>query len=52
MGPPIEVERVQNPTDEQISGLHEKFTKHLIKLFEQEKHKYVQNPEKTELIIE
>ena len=52
VGKPIPVEKVPEPTTEQINALHEKFTGELKVLFESEKHKYILNPETTELIID
>lgn len=46
-GKPIEVEKVENPTQEQIDNLHVKFMQRLEEIFEKHKHKYVDNPEKT-----
>lgn len=50
VGKPIDVERVKNPTKEQIDDLHQKFKESLLELFNEEKHKYVQDPT-TKLII-
>lgn len=52
VGSPLEVGKIENPTDEQINEVHEKFTQHLVKMFEQEKHKYLENPDETQLIID
>lgn len=52
VGKPIYVEKVENPTQEQVNALHETFTKELISLFEENKHKYEANPEKPLLVIE
>ncbi|KAF2903974.1 hypothetical protein ILUMI_02209 [Ignelater luminosus] len=51
IGKPLEVQQVENPTQEQISAVHEKFMEHLTQFFEEEKHKYVENPEQTKLVI-
>lgn len=52
VGKPIYVEKVTNPTTEQINALHETFTKGLISLFEENKHKYEKDPQKATLVIE
>lgn len=52
IGKPIYVEKVANPTTEQIDALHETFTKALTALFEENKHKYEQDPQKASLIID
>ncbi|XP_044742312.1 2-acylglycerol O-acyltransferase 1-like [Chrysoperla carnea] len=51
VGKPIDVVRVDEPTTELVDEYHAKFTKALIELFETEKYKYADNPEKTKLII-
>lgn len=43
VGAPIEVEKVPDPTNEQIEELHKKFTFHLLEFFENNKHKYIPN---------
>jgi 2-acylglycerol O-acyltransferase 2 len=52
VGCPIDTVKTENPTQKDIDDLHEKFTDSLIKLFEDNKHKYLQNPDKTHLIVE
>ncbi|XP_073978557.1 uncharacterized protein isoform X2 [Rhodnius prolixus] len=52
VGKPIVVEKVINPTKNEINDLHERFIQELIALFEEHKHKYVPNPEKSHLSIE
>lgn len=51
VGPPIDVERIENPTNEQINVYHQKFVKHIKTLFEENKHKYIPNADKTELVF-
>ncbi len=41
VGKPIDVERVDHPTNEQIDDLHSKYIEELTKLFEEHKEKYV-----------
>lgn len=50
-GDPIDVEKVEKPTPEQVDALHQKFVEELRKLFEEYKFRYVKNPEKTFLEI-
>lgn len=52
VGKPIPIEKVPEPTKEQINAIHEKFTEELIELFESKKHDYVSNPETIHLVIE
>eukprot|EP00727_Mastigamoeba_balamuthi_P001623 m51a1_g11458 putative mono- or diacylglycerol acyltransferase (768) ;mRNA; r:1297-4143 len=39
VAPPIHVERVEEPTEQQINELHDRFVKELIALFERHKHR-------------
>ncbi|EEZ98241.2 2-acylglycerol O-acyltransferase 1 isoform X1 [Tribolium castaneum] len=52
VGTPIEVERVENPSQEQIDALHNKFKLELKNLFEEYKFKFLDNPEQTFLEFE
>lgn len=52
VGKPIVVERVPDPTQEQIDTLHATFIKHLTELFEKHKHKYLEKPDETTLVID
>lgn len=52
VGEPIATIASNEPTNKQVDELHEQFTEALIKLFEEHKHKYIMNAEKTELIID
>ncbi|KAF2880666.1 hypothetical protein ILUMI_25505 [Ignelater luminosus] len=52
VGTPIDVEKVEDPTQEQIDSLHATFIKHLTDLFEEHKHKYLEKPEETFLVID
>lgn len=47
VGKPIDVPKVQEPKQELIDEIHEKFIKDLIELFESNKHKYIENSEST-----
>lgn len=40
IGKPIDVKKVENPTQEQVNGLHEIYIKSLVELFDEHKHKY------------
>ncbi|XP_075212540.1 2-acylglycerol O-acyltransferase 2-like [Lycorma delicatula] len=51
VGSPIYVEKKEHPNDEEIENLHYIFTNKLIDLFENNKHKYISNPDETSLII-
>lgn len=43
VGRPINVEKIENPTEEQINTLQEKYIKELIDLFETNKEKYLKD---------
>ncbi|RNA21588.1 2-acylglycerol O-acyltransferase 2 [Brachionus plicatilis] len=45
VGKPIPVKRVEHPTDEQIKKLHEQYIFELLELFEENKIKYLKNPD-------
>ncbi|KAK5644897.1 hypothetical protein RI129_006197 [Pyrocoelia pectoralis] len=53
IGKPIEVQKVLNPTKEEINNLHQKFKEELtrISLFNEYKLKYIENSENVNLII-
>jgi len=51
VGKPIDVDKVEAPTQEQVDELHAKFIESLNNLFESEKHKYIENADKIHLII-
>lgn len=48
----MDVPKLSNPTNEEIDKYHDKFVKHLQEMFEEQKYHYVDEPEKTHLIIE
>lgn len=50
VGKPIPVDKIENPTEEDVEGLHRRFIEDIIKLFDEEKHKYLEEPD-TDLII-
>ncbi|CAG9857808.1 unnamed protein product [Phyllotreta striolata] len=52
VGQPLEVPKIENPSKEIIEEYHEKFSKHLSDMFEEQKHNYLDNPEEKKLIIE
>lgn len=52
IGAPIEVERNDSPSNEQIDKLHDLFSMELKKVFEMHKGKYIDNHESVQLIIE
>lgn len=51
IGEPMEVEQVDNPTDEQINQLHERFVAELHKLFDEYKHKVGGNWHNKQLLV-
>ncbi|XP_015121847.1 2-acylglycerol O-acyltransferase 2-A [Diachasma alloeum] len=51
VGEPLELPKILKPSQEEIDEYHQKFTEKLIELFETEKHKYLENPEKIKLSI-
>nr|CAD7257111.1 unnamed protein product [Timema shepardi] len=52
VGRPMEVEKIPDPSRQQVDEVHQRFTDHLLAFFEAEKHKYVKEPDKTLLEIE
>ncbi|XP_072392001.1 2-acylglycerol O-acyltransferase 2-like [Diabrotica undecimpunctata] len=52
VGEPMDVPKLDNVTRKDIEEYHEKFTKHLIAMFEEQKYKYVEKPEEKKLVIE
>ncbi|KAF2886935.1 hypothetical protein ILUMI_19238 [Ignelater luminosus] len=52
VGRPLDIEKIENPTREEVNNVHEKFVARLIELFEEQKHHYLKDPENTSLIIE
>ncbi|XP_044258761.1 2-acylglycerol O-acyltransferase 1-like isoform X2 [Tribolium madens] len=52
VGTPIEVDKVENPSQKQVDDLHKKFIEELKKLFEEYKYKFLDNPEQTFLELE
>lgn len=51
VGAPIEVERNQDPSKEEVDAVHAIFVDKLVELFENEKPKYVPNHENVKLVI-
>ncbi|KAL3277369.1 hypothetical protein HHI36_012719 [Cryptolaemus montrouzieri] len=51
VGDPIDVQKIENPTQEQIDELHQKFEKKLIELFDDQKKNYLENFEEAHLEI-
>lgn len=49
VGRPIDLQKTENPTQEEVDELHSKFVQQLVDLFESEKHRYIKNSEKTHL---
>lgn len=52
VGAPIDTVKTENPTNEEINDMHQKFIIALEKLFEDHKVKYLKNSDKIKLIIE
>nr|CAD7450344.1 unnamed protein product [Timema bartmani] len=52
VGRPMEVEKIPDPSRQQVDEVHQRFTDHLLAFFEAEKHKYVKESDKTVLEIE
>lgn len=52
VGKPIEIPKIEAPTQEQIDYYHTLYTEELIKLFEEQKYKYIKNPDNVNLVIE
>ncbi|XP_050296536.1 2-acylglycerol O-acyltransferase 1-like [Anthonomus grandis grandis] len=52
VGSQMEVPKIENPSPEQVEEYHAKFVQHLQRTFEEEKFRYLENPENTKLIIE
>ncbi|KAB0800721.1 hypothetical protein PPYR_06460 [Photinus pyralis] len=51
VGDPIEVSRIENPSQNQIEDLHSRFVEQLEKLFNDHKHSYVRDADNVKLII-
>lgn len=49
VGSPIELPKIPEPTTEQIDEYHQIFIKHLVELFDNNKHKYVENADSVSL---
>ncbi|KAK9302948.1 hypothetical protein QLX08_005215 [Tetragonisca angustula] len=49
VGSPMELPKIEEPTEEQVNEYHGKFIEHMVDFFEKEKHKYVENAEKVHL---
>lgn len=49
VGSPIELPKIADPTSEEIDKYHDKFIKHLVELFEAQKHNYINNAENVTL---
>lgn len=52
VGKPIPVEKKENPTNEEITALHTKFTQELVNLFDEYKYKYLPKPDSVFLAVE
>ncbi|CAH1396908.1 unnamed protein product [Nezara viridula] len=52
VGKPVEIPKIEEPTQEQIDYYHTLYTEELMKLFEEEKHKYVKDSENVHLVVE
>jgi hypothetical protein len=52
VGTPIEVTKLENPTNEQVEELHDKFVQALVALFDEYKYKYLENPEDQHLELQ
>lgn len=50
-GTPIDVPKIEEPTQEQVDEVHAKLMTQLVDLFEKHKHLYLQDPENAKLII-
>lgn len=51
MGEPIDVKKVTEPTNEEIEKLYQLFISRLVKLFEGQKSKYIENFDEVHLEI-
>ncbi|KAF3422326.1 hypothetical protein E2986_12257, partial [Frieseomelitta varia] len=49
VGSPMDLPKIEEPTEEQINEYHGKFIDHLVDFFEKEKHKYVENADTVHL---
>ncbi|KAK9506774.1 hypothetical protein O3M35_008649 [Rhynocoris fuscipes] len=52
VGKPISVEKVENPSRDQVNKLHQTFIEEMSNLFDTHKTKYIPNPSKVQLTIE
>lgn len=51
VGRPIEFEKIENPSKEEVEKLHKRFCDELIKFFEEEKYKYLKNAKDIQMEI-
>ena len=51
VGAPIEVAKVENPTNEQVDEIHSIFCKQLKELFDEHKSKYIEEGENVNLVM-
>ncbi|XP_037824412.1 2-acylglycerol O-acyltransferase 2-A-like [Lucilia sericata] len=51
VGAPIEVEKMPNPSPEYVDEIHQKVIDSLNEMFEKYKHKYIENADKVNLVI-
>ncbi|KAK9302945.1 hypothetical protein QLX08_005213 [Tetragonisca angustula] len=49
VGSPMDLPKIEEPTEEQVNEYHGKFVDHLVDFFEKEKHKYVENADSVHL---
>ncbi|KAK9302953.1 hypothetical protein QLX08_005219 [Tetragonisca angustula] len=49
VGSPMDLPKIEEPTEEQINEYHGKFVDHLVNFFEKEKHKYIENADSVHL---
>ncbi|XP_076766033.1 2-acylglycerol O-acyltransferase 2-A [Xylocopa sonorina] len=49
IGSPLDLPKIEEPTNEQIDEYHQKFIDSLVQLFEAEKHKYIKNADSVHL---
>jgi Diacylglycerol acyltransferase. len=52
VGAPIEVPKVEQPSNDLIAEYHKKYVDSLTQLFEDHKEKYVDDPKTAKLVIE
>ncbi|XP_060525741.1 2-acylglycerol O-acyltransferase 2-like isoform X2 [Cylas formicarius] len=52
VGHPLDVPKIENPSADEIEEYHSKFVDHLVQMFEEQKHNYIEDANNKHLIVE